>query len=440
MIGLSRLFGALFENRTPRQTIAKNTFWLFAGQLISRLFRAGIVIYAARILGVESWGAFSYALGIITFLTTFSDMGVNALITKEGARHPELKHAYLATAFVTKLAIIVLLGSATLLFLPLLATIEEAQGVLPILLLVFVFDTLRDVASSFSRALERMQVEAGAQIFTNVLIALLGFLFLAASPTSSALAFAYAFGSAIGFTSILIPLRTYFKNIAAHFRASLIKPLLLSAWPFGLMMLMGTIMLNTDIVMLGWLRSAREVGYYAVAQKLMQLLYVLPALLAASMFPLTARLTKSNPERTRTLLERSVAAMLLLGTLGALIGIPLARPIVILLFGAAYAPAIPTFQLLLTTLLIVYPSLFLGNALFAYDEQKRFLFFVLLAAGGNILLNFLFIPSMGIEGAALSTILTQLITNFFIWKRMRALSRFRISDGFAYLSRFGRPD
>ena len=78
----------LFQNRGDHQTIAKNTIWLLIGQISSRLLRSAIVIYAARILGAESWGAFSYALGIATFLTTFSDIGINALITKEASRQP----------------------------------------------------------------------------------------------------------------------------------------------------------------------------------------------------------------------------------------------------------------------------------------------------------------------------------------------------------------
>ena len=66
---LSKLQGWLLHNTTVWQTIAKNTFWLFFGQMMSRVLRAIIVIYAARVLGAASWGAFSYALGIAAFLT-----------------------------------------------------------------------------------------------------------------------------------------------------------------------------------------------------------------------------------------------------------------------------------------------------------------------------------------------------------------------------------
>src|SRR3989344_4200718 len=97
-----KIFDWLLNNRTVDQTIAHQPLWIFAGQMISRLLRAAIVIYAARVLGASSWGAFSYAIGIAAFLTIFSDIGINALITKEASRNPELKNRYLSTAFFLK--------------------------------------------------------------------------------------------------------------------------------------------------------------------------------------------------------------------------------------------------------------------------------------------------------------------------------------------------
>src|SRR3972149_7577669 len=146
----------LFKNGSAGQTIAKNTFWLFFGQIMSRLLRAAIVIYAARVLGAASWGAFSYALGIAAFLTIFSDIGINALITKEASRNPELKDKYIATAFWTKLVLTAFFIIATFLVFPYLTNIPEAAAIMPILIFVFAFDTLRDLGSALTRALEKM--------------------------------------------------------------------------------------------------------------------------------------------------------------------------------------------------------------------------------------------------------------------------------------------
>ena len=417
-----KILNWLFNNQTISQTIAKNTFWLFSGQMISRLLRAAIVIYAARILGAAGWGAFSYALGIAAFLTVFSDIGINALIVKEASRSPELKDRYLSTAFFSKLGMLSILILGTIAFFPYLTRIEEAAAIMPILIFVFAFDTLRELGSALSRSLEKMEIEAGIQIFTNFVIVALGFVFLSMQKTSQSLALAYAIGSGAGLIAIVYALRAHFKNILKNFDKKLVKEIFMTAWPFGLMGLMGAIMLNTDIIMLGWLRSPEEVGYYSAAQKPIQLLYVFPAILASSIFPVLARLTKANPSEAKSLLFKYLKLAIVASIPIAIIGVSLSGPIISLLFGAEYAPAVMTFRILALTILVVYPSTILGNAIFAYDHQKSFVGFVAVSAIGNVILNLLLIPRFGIEGAALATILVQLLTNSLIWRKIRRIT------------------
>ena len=412
----------LFNNETINQTIAKNTFWLFFGQMASRLLRAAVVIYAARALGAASWGAFSYALGISAFLTIFSDIGINALLTKEGSRNPEIRNQYLATAFFIKLAMLGFLTILVITAFPALTKIEEAAKIMPILIFVFIFDTLRDLGSAASRAMEKMEIEAGMQIFANLIIVVLGFVFLSLNRSSMSLAFAYAIGSGIGLVAILYTLRDHFRNLFSNFRKGLIKSILVTAWPFGLMGIMGAMMLNSDIIMLGWLRTAEEVGYYSAAQKPIQLLYIIPTLLAVSTFPIIARLVKSDPGGAKRILERYVRLAMLLSIPVAIIGFIFAKTIIITLFGPEYAAGILTFRILMLTIPIVYPSTIIGNAIFAYDQQKFLAVFAAAAIFTNIFFNALLIPVWGIEGAAIGTIATQLFTNFLIWRRIKSIN------------------
>ncbi|MEK7654202.1 MAG: flippase [Patescibacteria group bacterium] len=428
----------LLKNGSVGQTIAKNTFWLFFGQITGRLLRAAIVIYAARVLGAASWGAFSYALGIAAFLTIFSDIGINALITKETSRNPELRNKYIATAFWTKLALLGILIAGFVIALPYLTNIPEAAIIMPILMFVFAFDTLRDLGSAISRAMEKMEIESLIGVFTNLAIVVLGFIFLALAPTSESLAYAYAIGSGLGLLAIWFVLRRQFGNIFSNFDVRIVKDILATAWPFGLMGLMGAINLNTDIIMVGWMRSAAEVGYYSAAQKPVLLLYVIPTLLASSIFPVMARMAKTFPTAVAALLEKAIAGVILCAVPVVILGIIFASPIINILFGSEYLPAINTFRILIFTVLIVYPSTLIGNAIFAFDAQKSFVWFVLASAIGNVLFNLLLIPALGIEGAAISTLLTQLITNLLIWRKMNSIHRLRIWPQFGFYFRFLR--
>ncbi len=429
----------LFSNGTAGQTIAKNTFWLFFGQMTGRLLRAVIVIYAARILGVASWGAFSYALGVAAFLTIFSDIGINALITKETSRNPELKNKYIATAFWTKLVLLTILIAGVAVAFPYLTNIPEAAAIMPILIFVFAFDTLRDLGSAISRSMEKMEIESLIGAFTNLAIVILGIIFLILEPTSRALAYAYAAGSGLGLLAIWFVLRRQIGNFFTNFDRKLVKDILLTAWPFGLMGLMGAINLNIDIIMVGWLGSATDVGYYSAAQKPVLLLYILPTLLASSIFPVMARMAKIAPAIIVALLEKAIAGVILLAIPVVLIGLIFAGPIINLLFGAEYLPAVDAFRILVLTVLVVYPSTLLGNAIFAFDAQKSFVIFVPTFAAFNILFNFILIPIMGITGAATATLISQVIANFLIWRKMNSIHKLSLLPQFKFYFRLLTP-
>lgn len=423
---LDKIKSLLFENQNLKQSVAKNTFWLFSGQIFGRLTRVAIVIYAARLLGPASWGAFSYAMSLVAFMTILSDVGISAIVTKESAKNPHLSNHYFSTAFFLKLILLVF-GSIILIFgTPYITKIEEAKKLLPFIALILIFDSLRNFGFAISRAKEKMQIEGINEIITNAAITTIGFLMLKQSQTSESLIISYIFAVIIGFLIIAWQLRFYFFNLINSFDFSLIKPILTMAWPFALASSLGAIMINTDTIMLGWLRSAEEVGWYSASQRPVQLLYVLPTLFAASLFPILIKLANKNKEKFKEILEISLRIAFLAALPIAVGGFLLAKPIINLIFGPDYQNAVPSFQILILTILIIFPSAIISNAIFANDQQKKFITFSFLGALGNLLFNFLLIPTFGIAGCSLSTLITQIIANSFIWIKMKEIINFSI--------------
>lgn len=422
----------LLQNKTTDQTIAKNTVWLFTGQIVSRLLRAAIVIYAARVLGAAGWGTFSYAISIATFLTIFSDFGINALVTREASKKPELKNHYLATAFFIKLALVAALIAFILVFGSQLTKIEAVKPLMLIAIFIFAFDTMRDLGAAVTRALEKMQIEAVLVIATNFLIVALGFVFLMVLPTPKSLAAAYSLGSGLGFLINAAVLKNYFSNLIGNFRKELVQPIISAAWPFGLLALLGALMLNTDIIMLGWLRSVEEVGYYATAQKPIQLLYTLPGLLATAFFPVLSKLAgrPENKDEFKKVLEKALVIVLVAALPITLGGLIIGDQLIPGLFGAAYQSSVTPFLILLLTLPLVFPSTVLGNALFAHDRQKNFIVYVALGAGSNVIANFLLIPPLGIVGCAIATVISNFLSNSLFWIKMKRLTPFSIGAQF----------
>jgi O-antigen/teichoic acid export membrane protein len=423
---LQRLKALLFENRSLRQTAFKNTFWLTMSNFLGRIIRAALLIYVARVLGAAGYGVFSYAVGIAALFSIFSDIGVNGILTREGAKNPKAFPEYLATSLILKILLLIATNLILLLAIPYVTAVPEALPLLPLAALLVTLDGLRDLTFSITRAEEKMHLEAIINITTNLAITLIGLGLLFFSPTPKSLMVGYTVGSGIGTITAFVILRRHFRRFWDHIRPRLMAPILREGFLFGMMGFLGTIMLNTDTVMIGWLANASALGLYAASQRPIQVLYVFPAIMSTALFPAFSRFAETEKERFRSLLEKAISFSLLVAIPLVLGGLALRDGVILLLFGEQYRGAVLSFYLLLTTILITFPGVFIGNAIFAANKQKLFTWFLVLGAIGNAFFNYLLIPRYGIAGSAVATIIAQVLSNGFSWWKLKGLTGFRV--------------
>jgi len=388
--------------------IIKNAFWLFSGQAIGRVLRAVLIVVAARVLGATNWGAFAYAMSLAATFTVLSDVGINALLVRENNRNSKLITKYLATGLVIKLLLIFILSVFVILFQNVIMRVPGAAIFIPLIIIIFILDSLRNFVSALARSLERMDIEARGQIVTNASIVGFGLLFLSIYPTSGALVLSYVVGTFIGLVTIFIPLRNYFRGLIKEFNRKLVREIIVSAWPFGMVSLMGIIMINTDIIVLGAMTSATEIGLYAAAQKPVQLLYLIPSLLVAAFFPTLSR-EAGETSQFRVTLEKGLRSVYLFAIPLSIGGALAARSVISLLYGPEFLMSYLSFALLSLTFLFVFPLSFFTSALFAQNKQKSFYGYLAIGVLMNIILNIIFIPHIGIAGCALATLIVQIL-------------------------------
>lgn len=424
-----RVKSFLFKNTSTRQTVAKNTFWLGFSNFAGRLIRAVIIVYAARVLGADGWGIFSYGVTLAAFLTPFTDVGLSQVLIRETAKNsdPDHRARILSTTLFLKFLLLVAAIVIVLLIAPPLTTLEEAKPLLPLIAFLLAFDTLREFGFAIIRAIERMEWEAGLFIFTNIAIVACGFVFLALSPTPLSFTYAYTIGTAVGAFATFFALRKHFPpRFLSRFTPSLVKPIFAAAWPLSIAALLGLLMLNTDILIIGWLGSATDVGYYSAGYRIVQLLYLLPAILAISLFPTLSRLANKDQALMRTTIEKALTVVFLASLPLAVGGILLGPQLISLLFGESFLPATDSFRVLLATLLIDFPVVILSNALFAFNLPRKLTVYAALGGFSNVLLDFLLIPSFGIVGSAWATLFAQFVSTAYLWGALKTKTPFRV--------------
>jgi len=427
---MERIKNFLFKNSGIRQTVVKNTFWVALGTTITKIIRVVIIIYIARTLGTEDYGIFTYAMSLVAIFSIFSDIGLTSILTRELIKRTEEKKEYLSTALVVKLGF--LIGTIILIaiFTPLITKFEAAKPLLIIMAITIAFESLQGFFYAITRSQNKMEVEAGISIITEILttIVVLGIFFK--YPSVKALAIAYMIGNTLGLIITLTFLRENLVGIFKYFKKQLVGPIIMASWPFAVMGFFGIFMTNIDSVIIGIYTSPHILGLYASAQKPISLLHILPNFLAAGLFPIINKFSRDREEKKLSaVVEKSALASLLIALPIVVGGIIIAEPLISVTFGNQFIGAVFTLQILLVSLLIVFPGSMLADLILAENKQKVFIKSSFLGAATNVILDIILIPIYGITGSAVATVIAILIAYSFFFSEARKITKYNILGG-----------
>ncbi len=428
---LEKIKGLLFRNTSTRQTVAKNTFWLAISNVGGRLTRAIIIIYSARVLGAAEWGIFSYAVSLIAFIAVFTDIGISPILVRETAKAREdlgAQKKILSTSLYLKIVLLALGVLAVIFVAPhfMSITSESARTVLNIVIFILVFDTIREFGFSLVRAIEKMEWEAGLYLLTNAAIVIAGFVALYLSKSVVAFTFAYALGTGLGMVATVWALRGKISGVFSNFSLKLTKYILESTWPFAVSSFMGVLMINTDILIIGWLLSAEDVGLYSAGQRIVQLLYLLPSMMNTSLLPTFSCLANSDDKRLRSMLEMVLTFVFLAAIPIAIGGFILGKEIIAFVFGEGYIKSALSFQILMLTILIDFPAVILSSMVFAYNKQKSLMVYSAIGGISNVVFDLIFIPRFGITGSAVATLLAQFLSQIYLRRTAKKINYFKV--------------
>ncbi len=426
---IKKIKGFLFTNQTTRQTVAKNSLWLSVSNIGGRLIKAVIIVYAARVLGVEKWGVFSYAVTIVAFFTIFIDFGINSILIRESTKteDPMEKSRILSTSFTIKTVFLILGAFLIISIVPNFINIQGVKEIIPIVVFILIFDSLREFGFALNKTYEKMEKEAGLFLLTNVAIVVFGFIFLSIRPSVKSFAFAYALGTGLGVIATAFVLRDKLRRLFSDFCFKLVKPILSTAWPFAISGVLGILMINTDILLIGGLLTAKDVGLYSAADRIIQILYLIPSVISVSVLPLFSRIAGKDNAKMRRIMENVIGTTMLAAIPISIGGAILGGSIISFLFGSAYAGATLSFQILILTLMINFPAVILSSAIFSYNHQKSLILNAVIGGVSNVLLDLILIPRFGITGSAIATLIAISLSNLYLWSKMKKINYFKVT-------------
>ena len=199
------------------------------------------------------------------------------------------------------------------------------------------------------------------------------------------------------------------KSALRHFRGIII---------FFLMSCAVTIYVNMDIFMLGFMTDNASVGYYGVASKIKTILTAVGGVLWGIALPKATSYWRQNNAREFILLgRRSMGYILWLQIPVSVFAFVVAEFLIEFVGGDEYLAGAVAFRCLVVSFIpIAISNIIGGQILIPSGKEKCLLVAEILGAVVNLVLNFFCIARWGIVGAAVSTVIAEVVvTAFVMW-------------------------
>jgi PST family polysaccharide transporter len=391
-----------------------NTSWLLsdkAGVMFSRLITAFVL---ARALSPSGYGSLNYVLAVVALVVPFSELGLNAVVTRELVNTPDQETRIMTTSTLTRL-VGAGLGTTVCLLIALMGWRLDggqerlALGILAIANLMTAFQVIEFwfQARIDAKTVARMRVSVALFFcLVKVLAAwagvpMWGLAALFAGETAlTGLGFLYFYQRGQGRFSL--------RSFDRHYALSLLKQglwLILSG-------LASIVYLKIDQVMLAQMSGRHVVGIYAVAARLSEAWYVFPVAIVTSLFPPLLQQRKESLQGYWQRLQQ-VSDLLFIFALGLSLGTMVVATVLIrLLFGEAYVDAALILRIHIWASLFIYMRALVSKWLIAEHLLPYSLLSHGLGAVINLVANLVMIPLWGGVGAAIATLVSYFVASY----------------------------
>jgi len=413
------------EGRHSLQQAVGNMGWLLLDKAIRLGMAFVIIVWLARYLGPQQFGIYSYALAFVAIFNAIATVGLDSIVIRELVGVPDERDEILGTAFVLKL-----LGGGVAFTSAVLAIYFLRAGDELMLLLVSIA-----AAGTFFLAFDvvdfwfQSRVQAKYTVIARNLSAMLVVSAKAGLIIYHAPLIAFVIAGFIEVALAGLALMTIYQMRGGNILGWSVTTaragrLLKDSWPLMLSAMVIVVYMKVDQVMIGELLGEREVGIYSVAVRLVEIWYVVPMSIASSIFPALYRLKYSQPELYLERLQQFFDIMVIVPVVVGILMWVIAESLIVLLFGEEYLGAVAVFRIYIWSAIFVF--LLVATAQYLIAENKTIFAFVRNAVGMiiNVMLNMVLIPTYGIKGAAVATLIAYLFSAYIsncLYKDMRII-------------------
>ncbi len=400
---------SILKNKT-----AKNAGWIIGEKIVQMVVSLLVGILTTRYLGPSNYGLISYANSFTAFFAAFCTLGINSLMVKELVDNDEDEGKVIGTSIVLR-AVASLLSVITIILSVSLIDYGESTTIAVVALcslgLFFhVFDAFK---YWFQRRLQsKFTVIAAfvAYLITatyRVILLIIG---------SNVIWFALA--TSVDYVCLAILLFIFYKKNKGpkmSFSWQYGKDLFSRSKHFILASLMVSIYAQTDKLMLKQMMGSEDVGFYASATTINGMWCFILAAIIDSVYPSIMEAHKAGNEIEFNRKNRQLYAIVFYASTAAAVLFNIfAELVIFILYGREFLPSAMPLRIICWYTAFSYLGVARNAWIVSKNVQKHLIKIYAAAAVANVILNVTLIPLLGASGAALASLMAQVLTGFVL--------------------------
>lgn len=407
--------------------VAYNTSIQIVGKVLTTVISLFLVAALTRYLGVTAYGQYTTIFAFSQFFGVFADFGFFWFMVREISK-PEADQEKIVgnvLTFRTLLAFVVfglsfLIGA----FIP---QYHDIRWGIAIIAGATFWQILNGTYVGIFQNRLRMDKAALTDVVgRGVILATVLFLIHRGTDLNQIL-WAYFLGNFINFALSALLGRVYVRY-RPMFDFSYWREILRETLPIFLVSILSLISFKIDTVMLSLLKSPTDVGIYGPPYKVVEILILIPSIFMGNVFPILTAYIYGKDGRLNSAFQKSFD-FLVIAAVPIVSGVILTAPRIINLvagkeFTSAHTIApvfgVPATSALALQILVVavglsYLSFLFNYTVIALGKQAKLIWPNVVFVLFNVGLNLVLIPKFSYIGAALVTVLTEIIVVLLYW-------------------------
>jgi O-antigen/teichoic acid export membrane protein len=390
-----------------------NAGWIISCKIVKAILTLLVTMLTARYLGPYNYGLINYASGIVAFVTPIMKLGIDAILVHEIIKEPNSEGEILGTSILMNFVSAILCIIGVVAFASIANRGEQDTIIVCTLYsLLLIFQAFEMIQYWFQAKLLSKYTSI-AMIISYIVVALFQ-LFLLINRYG-VYWFALSYSIDFGIIAVIL-LCIYKKKGNGHFKFSYKRSkILLSIGKFYILSnMMTTIFSQTDKIMLKLFLDNTATGYYAAATTCAGMTSFIFAAIIDSARPVIFESKKIELRQFKKSICQLYSVVIYFSLIQCIFMTALAPIIIRILYGTQYVPSVDALRIVVWFTTFSYIGTVRDIWILAENKQSYLWKINAIGAITNIILNSILIPTWGINGAAVASLITQIFTNVIV--------------------------